>query len=102
MNNQFNNNNMNNCQILKMHPNLGDKKDVIINICRMSINNGKDLSKVPEDITNSLKVKFNGEWFALITQNQNGNFDFKFSEFENILVFLYQGYEIYVCPLELN
>ena len=108
MNNQFNNNNMNNMnnlnniKILKEIPKLGNKRDAILNICKMSIDNGKALPQVPEDITTKLKGKFDGEWFALITQIQNGNFDFKFSEFDNTLAFQYQGYEIYVCPLDLN
>ena len=46
--------------------------------------------------------EIDGEWFALVCEKTEDNFDFKFSDFpeENVTVFEFDIYNIYCYKLE--
>ena len=111
-NNQSNNNNYpaisnnidtNDINILKKGD-LGD--DILKNIavsCKRAFieNQNPGSNSIAENISQKLKQEFNKEWFVIVADSSNQNFDFKFSLFsdENILVLGYQQKEIYIHSL---
>ena len=82
----------------------------IIKICKKAIenciksNDNKNKKKQACNIIKSLKQLIKGEWFAFICEESQDNFDFKFSHIneENIMIFRYKGYEIYICLLYIS
>ena len=70
----------------------------LLNICKKEIDkNNLD----PNDIIISLKNKFNRKYFLLIVDKFKEGYEFKFSECEDedITVFLYKNYKIFLCNL---
>ena len=75
-------------------------KEKLLNICKMEIDqNNKESNKIVEKI----KQQFNGEYFLLIVDNNETNYEFKFSEYkdEDITVFCYKTYRIYLASILL-
>ena len=52
-----------------------------------------------EGITQQLSQKFGCEWFAFVVQTQRDNYDFRFSNNNEMLIFNILQYQVYVCPL---
>ena len=85
--------------------------DFIVKLCKKSIdkiikekNDPKFKEQQTKYIIKYLKQLINGEWFVLLCDVSSGNFDFKFSNAkeENIMIFRYKNYEIYICLLYIN
>ncbi len=73
-------------------------KEKLLNMCKMEIDqNNKESNKIVE----KLKQQFNGEYFLLIVGNNEENYEFKFSEYkdEDITVFCYKTYRIYLASI---
>ena len=73
-------------------------KEKLLNMCKMEIDqNNKESNKIVE----KLKQQFNGEYFLLIVGNNEENYEFKFSEYkdEDITVFYYKTYRIYLASI---
>ena len=74
-------------------------KKFIINI----LNNPPDNNKQPyKSISQKLKQHFKGEWFIFVTEKDYEDFDFKFSDIndDQIMVFIYNQFKVYVSKLE--
>ena len=85
--------------------------DFIVKLCKKTIDNiikEKNNPKFKEEqtkyIIKYLKQLINGEWFVLLCDVSSDNFDFKFSNAkeDNIMIFRYRNYEIYMCLLYIN
>ena len=107
--NQNNNNQNNNiltnpnAEIIILRDGLIDKskvntiKPIIKEIFKMQ----SDIKKIANAISEKLKEP-DGEWFTLICEKTEDNFDFKFSDVpeENVTVFEFDIYNIYCYKLE--
>ena len=89
--------------LINASKNINDEQyDVITQICSNVINE-EDIIK--NDIANycseKIKKKLKGEWFVLIQNINDNNFDFGFSKikFKNFLIFQYREKIIYITPL---
>ena len=119
--NNFNQNKINNLQYNSKIPNYYLRKgkgilyndeisNFIIEICKKAIDNciksnDEKIKLIQADhIIKYLKKLINGEWFVFICESSLDNFDFKFSHIneENVLIFSYKNYEIYICLLYLS
>ena len=85
--------------------------DFIVKLCKKTIdeiikekNNPKFKEEQTKYIIKYLKQLINGEWFVLLCDVSSDNFDFKFSNAkeDNIMIFRYRNYEIYMCLLYIN
>ena len=85
--------------------------DFIVELCKKSIdkiisekNDPKFKEQQIKYIIKYLKQLINGEWFVLVCDVSSDNFDFKFSNAkeDNIMIFRYRNYEIYICLLYIN
>lgn len=85
--------------------------DFIVKLCKKSIDKiikEKNKPKFKEEqtkyIIKYLKQLINGEWFVLLCDASSDNFDFKFSNIkeDNIMIFRYKNYEVYICLLYLS
>ena len=82
----------------------------ITKICKKSIDNciksndPKIKQIQAEYIIKYLKELIKGEWFVFICESSLDNFDFKFTHIkdDNILIFSYKNYEIYICLLYIS
>lgn len=82
----------------------------IIKICKKAIENcikskDENIKKIQANyIMKYLKELIKGEWFVLICEMSQDNFDFKFTHIneEDIIVFRYKNYEIYMCLLYVS
>ena len=82
----------------------------IAKICKKAIdnciksNNPKIKEIQANYIIKYLKELIKGEWFVFICESSLDNFDFKFSHIkeDNILVFSYNNYKIYICLLYIT
>ena len=75
-------------------------KEMLLNMCKTEIDqNNKESHKIVE----KLKQQFNGEYFLLIVDNNETNYEFKFSEYKDvdITVFCYKTYRIYLASILL-
>ena len=73
--------------------------DIITQICVESINNNrKDITLY---CTEKIIKKLKGQWFVLIQNITDDNFEFNFSKikYNNILIFQYKDKIIYVSPI---
>ena len=77
-----------------------DKIHIISKVCKASIkeclNSNNDISSV---ISQKLNNIIKGEWFILVCQSNENEFNFKFSEIKEskIMIFNYMQKNIYVC-----
>ena len=64
--------------------------------------NHNEFNNISDYISQKLKEKYDGEWFALICKKQIENFDFKIADImkEDIFVLGYKQYEIYISKLK--
>ena len=85
--------------------------DIIAKLCKKAIDklfSEKNDLKLKEQqikyIINNLKQIINGEWFVLLCDLSLGNFDFKLSNVkeDNIMIYRYKNYEVYICLLYIN
>ena len=100
--NQNNNNNMNNnpgndIEILKN--NLSSiNANSVIQICK-SVLESNQIPNKSDGIVQQLNQQSGNEWFAFVTEKQRDNYDFRFSNNNEMLVFNILQYQVYVCPL---
>ena len=71
---------------------------IIAKIWRSDINSNNNNSQI---IIPKLKQAFNEEWFLFISEFHDDNFEFKFSEIEDddVMVFQYKKYLVYICQI---
>ena len=76
-----------------------EQYDVITQICSDALNEEKiNNNEIAIYCTEKIKKKIKGQWFVLIQNVDDNNFDFGFSKikFENILIFKYREKIIYI------
>jgi len=101
MNINFDNSPDNEVKILNNgSPKYNDIIHIISKICKASINeclnSNNDISSyISQKLNNAIK----GEWFILVCQSNENEFNFKFSEIKEskIMIFNYMQRNIYVC-----
>ncbi len=74
--------------------------DIITQICVEAIKENKD--NIALYCTEKIKSKLKGQWFVLIHDLNDGNYEFNFSKikFDNILKFQYKNKIVYVTPIK--
>ena len=112
-NNQIINNSNQNHYFLKKGKGILNNDEItefIIEICKKAIEkcikskNKNEIQNQEKYIIKYLKKLIRGEWFVLICHSSLNNFDFKFSHIneDNIMVFRYKNYDIYICLLYIS
>ena len=80
-----------------------DEKKIreIIQICLKFFDNTNTTTTKYNNISQKLKDKFKGEWFVLICEDTEKDFDFKFSNLksDDTLIFIEKNFRFYVCKL---
>ena len=82
-----------------------EQYDMITQICSNAINEEKDLKiDIAIYCAEKIRKKFNGQWFVLIQNKDDKNFEFGFSKikFKNILIFQNKEKIIYITPLNIK
>ena len=71
---------------------------IVAKICKSAIESSNNSCQI---ITQKLKQAFNEEWFVFISEYNEKNFEFKFSEIndEEIMAFRYKNYIVYICSI---
>ena len=96
--NNNNNNFDNEIKILKNTLNQNINSNLIVQVCKKVIENNQFQNK-SEGIIQQLRQNFGCEWFAFVVPNMKDNYEFKFSNNKEILIFDTLQYQVYVCPL---
>ena len=75
-----------------------DQIYIVAKICKSVIESNNNNYQI---ITQKLKQAFNTEWFVIISESNDNNFEFKFSEIndEDVMVFQYKQFIVYICSI---
>ena len=73
---------------------------IVAKICKSAIESNNNNNNY-QIITQKLKQAFNEEWFVFISESNDDNFEFKFSEIndEDIMAFRYKQFIVYICSI---